>query len=454
MASAVDLLCGLFLLSLLQGGAMQSILMDQSSFSDTSGMVPGFYSQEPLALIIWADDFDVPAGEYWNITSIQTLGGYADATPLSAIYQHELFIYNNTSPTNNRPGDTFFSWVGTPSNGLTANSPNINFGGSGPKLSAGKYWLATFPDYNLVYDVNGPSSDGHIWLFRNATLGGTYGLPFMGIDYTGVLFTPTQTWFAAPDFGFPPAWRDFSFTITGVRYVASLTTGGLTTDGITTNLLQKLTTESPTTEAAVTTGVTTQSVTTKSLTTRPLTTQPLTTNKLTTSPLTTGQVSGPADITIRYDVDLADFDESAAIAGICAYLEITDCGTSNVITKRIWEGSTYHRFELVGALEDSWYSLYQSVSADSSELSDLVGYPILSISTDDPQPPTSGTTTDEGVDSEPREDSGLSPTLVILIPIICAVVALAIIVVAVVLVQRHRNNKEQKAETELKLTAD
>eukprot|EP01114_Cavostelium_apophysatum_P002592 TRINITY_DN122_c0_g1_i3.p1 TRINITY_DN122_c0_g1~~TRINITY_DN122_c0_g1_i3.p1 ORF type:complete len:727 (-),score=152.13 TRINITY_DN122_c0_g1_i3:72-2252(-) len=296
MASAFSALSGIFFLSLLQGAFTQTLLHDQGGAAiAATGAYGGIYKGTPpeftdFAEIYYFDDFDVPAGTYWNVTQIQRFGGHNSGQTWDAINGYSVNIYSN-DPSKPFPQPKFDSyalnWTGLPTNGLQSDSPIFDFGGGAPLMPPGKYWLSVTPKYDYPYVAN----QGGYWSFRNSTAGGTFGEGFIAIDLQGFAFGAgnASDWKPRSFFtNIDAVYQDFAFGILGYSGTYTMTTAALTTKSLTTKMI---TTKQLTTNQLTTGSLTTQPLTTKELTTQPLTTAPLTSGDITTKPLTTSPLT-------------------------------------------------------------------------------------------------------------------------------------------------------------------
>eukprot|EP01114_Cavostelium_apophysatum_P024770 TRINITY_DN9820_c0_g1_i4.p1 TRINITY_DN9820_c0_g1~~TRINITY_DN9820_c0_g1_i4.p1 ORF type:complete len:800 (-),score=118.08 TRINITY_DN9820_c0_g1_i4:65-2464(-) len=271
---------------------------------------------------------------------------------------------------------------------------------------------------------------------------------------------------------------------TGALTTQPLTTRELTTSPLTTSLLttSPLTTSQLTTSPLTTNEITTQPLTTSPLTTQPLTTSPLTTEEMTTSPLTTNEMTSGelttsqlttgaittgeletnintgtseaatgiepptatgavttgtsgiidgqrVDITVRLNADLADFNRSIFISGVCDVVGAGSCVEDDVNIKEVWAGSVYVRFELINSLANYANDF---ISANPAAVG---GYSVMSI-TYDTIVSTGAPDSDSPSDSD--GDSGLNRNAIILIAVLVPVGAILLFVIIVVVARRSR----------------
>eukprot|EP01114_Cavostelium_apophysatum_P012022 TRINITY_DN2669_c0_g1_i5.p1 TRINITY_DN2669_c0_g1~~TRINITY_DN2669_c0_g1_i5.p1 ORF type:complete len:741 (+),score=167.20 TRINITY_DN2669_c0_g1_i5:88-2310(+) len=248
---------------------------------------------------------------------------------------------------------------------------------------------------------------------------------------------------------------------------AAVTSGPLTTQAVTSNeLTTAQVTTAPLTSGDVTSnGLTTAKVTTSPMTTQPLTTKPLTTKKITSGALTTsvesgtdtsgdittkslttqkitggslttsavtsgavttgvhfttGVIEGPIDVTLRFDVDIEDFNETAAVLGLCRAAQVENCDTDDIVIKDIWEGSVYFKFEMVGDLAEKARDVAAFAAEDPDAFAEIVGYPVLSVGVDPtPQNPI----TSDGTTGDAVESSAFRAVPSIVVPLVLACVA-------------------------------
>lgn len=135
----------------------------QSGPRSRSGFPNGQYNNGSLKN---ADDFTVPGGQVWDISTITTqafsLGG-ADLDMQSI--NVEIFSDNNGAP------DTALHQQTIPANqGQTIGGSNSNASltvrlNSTINLTAGTYWVSVFPTFNVDFANSGSAGAGYFWFF-------------------------------------------------------------------------------------------------------------------------------------------------------------------------------------------------------------------------------------------------------------------------------------------------
>jgi uncharacterized repeat protein (TIGR01451 family) len=146
------LLSAVFALAL-AGAAQAVVLYEQmaplqeppSSMTSNDFTVPPSLSNDTQA----ADDFTVPAGQTWTISSVDVIGRYPNAAPVTT--DVHVFIHAN-DPVNDVPLDPpLFQQL----NSATTGAPNYSVVLTGaPPLGPGKYWISiqqvgAFQDQNV-----------------------------------------------------------------------------------------------------------------------------------------------------------------------------------------------------------------------------------------------------------------------------------------------------------------
>ena len=86
-----------------------------------------------------ADDFEVPDGVVWSITSLDIVGVYSSSAtgPFDVV---NVYFYDNNS--SGQPGDEIASYMGIPSVDDGAGNLTIDLPNSGQMLSTGHYWVS------------------------------------------------------------------------------------------------------------------------------------------------------------------------------------------------------------------------------------------------------------------------------------------------------------------------
>jgi hypothetical protein len=103
-----------------------------------------------------ADDFVVPAGEFWTITSVEISGTYATSATVDSV---NVQFYLNTGA--GLPGGLAYNGTLVPSGGLNTGSFIINL--SPPaKLGPGRHWLSL--------QANMDFAGANVWQWRERTL--------------------------------------------------------------------------------------------------------------------------------------------------------------------------------------------------------------------------------------------------------------------------------------------
>lgn len=121
------------------GGYAQTLLYDQTANVGTGGILCRTHDNPSQANFNTegADDFEVPAGETWNIDSVITLGTYNFFSP-PALVPTIVAIYNDN---NGQPGTLVAQ--DTVADGDPDNDQDLEVYLNSPiSLSAGKYWLS------------------------------------------------------------------------------------------------------------------------------------------------------------------------------------------------------------------------------------------------------------------------------------------------------------------------
>eukprot|EP01114_Cavostelium_apophysatum_P005477 TRINITY_DN164_c0_g1_i3.p1 TRINITY_DN164_c0_g1~~TRINITY_DN164_c0_g1_i3.p1 ORF type:complete len:668 (-),score=149.03 TRINITY_DN164_c0_g1_i3:127-2130(-) len=232
---------------------------------------------------------------------------------------------------------------------------------------------------------------------------------------------------------------------TGAITSGAVTSGQITTKPITSGLIttKSITSGQITTGASITSGL----ITSGAITSGALTTGEITTGEPETSEVSTGETTtgGPGDdrfdITVRFDVDLNDFNTSSVVPAICSFVAETgveNCGDDDVDIKKVWEGSTYVQFELVNDLADLRNDFYNAISSDPSTFAAFIGYPILSVAWAPISTASTGLGSTDSVDDGDSSSGGLSRDSVILIAVLVPVGAICLIAIIVVLARRNR----------------
>jgi hypothetical protein len=118
-------------LGLLPAGASGAVLYDQTSGTPDAGCISSSDFGVANKVAQGADDFPVPAGQTWQIGSIDVVGGGAlTGSPTATVT-----IYG----TGSLPGAQLFSQSGIPISG--ANNLTIPVTGA-PSLATGTYWIS------------------------------------------------------------------------------------------------------------------------------------------------------------------------------------------------------------------------------------------------------------------------------------------------------------------------
>jgi hypothetical protein len=154
-------------LCLLPAGASGGVLYDQTAGTPNGGCISSSDFGVANKVAQGADDFPVPAGQTWQISSIDVIGGgVLTGSPTASV-----FIYGAGA----LPGSQLFSQTGIPIAG--ANNLSIPVTGA-PPLATGTYWISVQVTDPVQWSwCNKQEQIGSVAAWRNP--GGGFGIGCM-----------------------------------------------------------------------------------------------------------------------------------------------------------------------------------------------------------------------------------------------------------------------------------
>jgi hypothetical protein len=168
---------------LLPAGAFGAVLYDQTGLPQNAGLITSSsFTADLTKAAQGADDFTVPAGASWQISSVDVVGD----TPSGLTAR--VFIYANSGSL---PGSLLFQQIGIPITGTNGFSAPVS---GAPALGPGTYWVSVQTSGTSQWSwSSSQTTAGHTAVWGNPANGYSTGCtsytPLPGCDS----FSPSQS---------------------------------------------------------------------------------------------------------------------------------------------------------------------------------------------------------------------------------------------------------------------